>query len=399
MPAASSLLGRAATLLPNDDGERAHLLLQAGEALMELGELAMADATLQSAMDQAEVVRDEGVAITASLALVYLHYVTEGAGGEAAVVEAVEAAIPKLEALGDQRGLARAWRLLWYVHGTGCRWAAAETAARRVMEHAALAGDHRLGKGFVGSLAFCALYGPTPVPTAIAECEHLLHRAEGDRKAEANILLMMSHLEAMRGSFDTARDLYRRSRSALEELGWKVQAARTSLVSGPVELLAGDPRSAEAELRRDYGSLEAMGERNYISTTAGFLAEALFQQGQIEEAERFVSRSRELAAPDDVVTQMLWRNVMAKILSKREQLDEAESLARRAVELIENSDEPDSRGAALLVLAEVLIAAGKETEAAAAAEEAAASFRAKGNVLESARAELMIERLRSGARA
>ena len=108
------------------------------------------------------------------------------------------------------------------------------------MSHAARAQEHRLSTGFIASLATCALYGRTPVPQAISQCEELLARAEGDRKAEALILWTMSHLEAMGGSFDRARELYRQSRAMLEELGWKVRAALTSLVSGPVEMLAGN---------------------------------------------------------------------------------------------------------------------------------------------------------------
>src|SRR5207302_3968066 len=126
---------------------------------------------------------------------------------------------------------------------------------------------HRLGTGFVASLATCALYGPDPVPDAIARCQDLLVRAGGDGKAEALILRAMALLEAMGGSFDRSRDLYRRSRLILEELGWRMLTALTSIVSGPAELLAGDPAAAEAELRRDYLALEGMGERNYISTT------------------------------------------------------------------------------------------------------------------------------------
>src|SRR5437879_11983474 len=83
----------------------------------------------------------------------------------------------------------------------------------------------------------------------------------------------MSHLEAMQGNVPEARDLYRASRATLEELGWSFLAAQTSFDSGPVELLAGDPKAAESELARDYQTLERMGEKNYISTTAALLAQ------------------------------------------------------------------------------------------------------------------------------
>ena len=61
-----------------------------------------------------------------------------------------------------------------------------------------------------------------------------------------------------------------------------------------------------------------------------------------------------------------------------------------AVELAETTDEPDSRGAALLALAKVLAGAGKQQEASAAARAAEASFRSKGNIVDPGRAELTL---------
>ena len=52
-----------------------------------------------------------------------------------------------------------------------------------------------------------------------------------------------------------------------------------------------------------------MGERNYISTTAAFLAEALYRQGRDEEALAMTEQSEEIAAADDVASQCLWRSV------------------------------------------------------------------------------------------
>src|SRR5207249_159168 len=104
---------------------------------------------------------------------------------------------------------------------------------------------------------------------AIKRCEEILSAATGDRKAEAVILAFLSHLEAMQGMFDRARDLYRQSRAILEEFGMKLYAALTSIDSGPVELMAGNPEAAEAEIRADYEALDEMGEKNYRATMAG----------------------------------------------------------------------------------------------------------------------------------
>ena len=226
-----------------------------------------------------------------------------------------------------------------------------------------------------------------PVPDAIAIAERVLAALDGDHKSEAYTLRALANLEAMRGRFDEARSLYQRSRATLDELGWRFDAALTSAVaSGPVELIAGDAVAAEAELRRDHEALAAMGERNYISTTAAFLAEALYRQARDEEAFRMTEESAEIAAADDVATQYLWRSVRAKLLARRGDTAAAETMAREAIDIIGGAQDPDSQGYAWIDFAEVLRMAGRRAEAMDAADRSAALFDAKGNQSSAARA-------------
>jgi ATP/maltotriose-dependent transcriptional regulator MalT len=237
----------------------------------------------------------------------------------------------------------------------------------------------------------CALYGPMPVDQAIERSKELFDRAADDRKAAAVLMCVLARLEAMKGRFDSARDLYRKSRAQLEEFGWALYAALTSLDSGPVELLAGDAAAAEAELRKDYQTLERMGERNYIATTAGYLAEALYAQARYEEAEEIARISSELSAADDVAAQFHWRSVTAKLMAREGRFDEAETTARDALAIIRRSEEVDSQGTALLDLGEVLHLAGKDADAAGAIREAVDLFEAKGNLVHAAKARLLLE--------
>jgi len=393
MPAAASLLRRASSLLPGTDPGRPKLLLKTGEALMEVGELAMADTLLQASAEEAAALDDQALRTAAELARLNLRYATTPEESEREVILEVERIVPILEKLNHHEGLARAWRILTLVHWTGCRYAQAERAALRMIEHARLADDDLMVKRVIPALAVCAEYGPMDVVEAIPRCEDLLGEVGGDRKGEALILGALSHLEAMRGNIDRARHLYTRSRSSLAELGWNLQAAFTSIVSGEVEMLAGDPAAAERELRADYVTLDRMGERNYISTTAAFLSEALYQQGRFDEAAEFAAISEKVAAPDDVSSQFLWRCVAGKVLARRRRFDEAESLVRRGVELIRATDELDSQGSALMDLAEVLTLAGRGEEAAAAAAEAQGLFASKGNVVSERRARGLAEAL------
>jgi hypothetical protein len=168
----------------------------------------------------------------------------------------------------------------------------------------------------------------------------------------------------------------------LEELGWRFLSAIGSIVSGPVEMLAGDSAAAEAELRRDYDALKRLGDRNYISTVSAYLAEALYRQDKYEESRTFAAYSAEVAAPDDLGTQVLWRGVSAKLLAQQGQLEAAERVAREAVDLSRGEhDMIDNRANILMDFAEVLRVGGKHQDAAVTAAEALGLYERKGNVI------------------
>ncbi len=401
LSAAANLLQRAAALLGEQDPARALFLLDAGEAAVDIGELERAESVLTEAVDRALAAEEMGIARAAALALLQLRYTTDAhalqqsIGRDESMVELVEQEIPGLEAMGDDRALVRAFRLLTYVHWTGARYGDAAAAAERTIRHATAAGDEVTARRFLGSLAISALYGPMPVPEAIATCEEVLARAQDDRRARALAEVAISLLEAMRGDFERARLLYRRSRASLEELGCALPAALTSLCSSVVEYLAGDLAAAESELRTDYKRLDDMGERNYISTTVGLLADVLYRQGRYNESAEFAGICEQLASPDDVASQFHWRCVRGKLRARQGEIEEAESLLSAATALIETSDQLDLQGYGLLDFAEVRELAGAPADAAALSEKAAGLFERKGNVVSALRARQLAERLRS----
>jgi len=395
MPAAANLLQRAAALLGGTDPAGALLLLDAGEAAVDIGELERAESVLTEATDRARSAGEIGIARAAALARLQLRYTTDAQAVQEDVVELVERQIPELEAMGDERALVRAFRLLTYVHWTRARFGDAAAAAERTIRHATAVGDEVTARRFLGSLAISALYGPMPVPDAIATCEEVLASAKDDRKARALAELAIGHLEAMRGNFDRARLLYHRSRASLEEFGYLFSAALTSLDSSVIELLAGDLAAAESELRADYRRLEEMGERNYISTTAGQLAYVLYRQGRYDESAEFAEVCEHVASPDDVASQFLWRCVRGKLKARQGAIDEAESLLSAATALIETSDQLDSQGNGLLDFAEVRELAGAHADAAALSERAAGLFERKGNTVSALKARRLAERLLS----
>jgi class 3 adenylate cyclase/tetratricopeptide (TPR) repeat protein len=384
VPAAAGLLLRAAAPLPPEHPRRPRLLLQAGESQMEMGAFAEAAETLEEALEQARLVDDVASAAWAEIERLRLGYQTGTISDTERVVSEAHRLRADLEGIGDPEGLARAWRLLANVELFAERWGAAEEAARQMIRYARDSGNTVMELRVLPALAGIARYGPTPVDEAIALCEELLTRTARDRRAEVFTVLPLARLRAMKGDFDEARRLYRRARSTLDELGWAFEAALVSLDSGPIELLAGDAEAAEAELRGDFQALQALGETNFIATTAALLAEALYRQGRYDEAAEMARFTETTAEEDDVASQFLWRSVMAKILARKGRHDEAADHAAAATELIEGSDDPNARAEVLLDAAEVHRLAGRDDEAARLSAEALALFEAKGNVVSAA---------------
>jgi len=153
-----------------------------------------------------------------------------------------------------------------------------------------------------------------------------------------------------------------------------------------VELLAGDPAAAERSLRSGYEALEEMGERAYLSTTAAYLAQAIFAQGRHEEAEQLTELSGQLSASCDLATQVMLRGLRARILVGRGETGPAERLAQEAVALAERSDFLNHRADTLMDLAQVLQEGHRVDESAQATAQALALYEEKGNVAGAAKA-------------
>jgi ATP/maltotriose-dependent transcriptional regulator MalT len=200
--------------------------------------------------------------------------------------------------------------------GKACLYGPAEEALLHALEHATLAGDVRQVTQNCASLALCAVLGPTPVEEGIRRCYELREQTTGDRRSEALVMAAASELHAMSGEVGLSRELIAQSRSILEDLGGRMQAALTSLRVGRVELLAGDPVRAEQLLRPDLKAFQEMGGVYYLSTVAALLSEALYHQGRFTEAEELITICQQSADEEDPESQHHWRSVRAKIAAR-----------------------------------------------------------------------------------
>jgi hypothetical protein len=175
VPAACSLLRRAAALLTPDDPALPGLKVALGMAFVEAGMVEEADAVLAEA---AATASDEGlvrlVAVERTTMQMRLHpdrIVLDQVTAEA------EASIAVFTRLSDDRGLARSWRLLADVHWLRCHFADMAMASERALEHARRTKDgweEGLALAMLSTALDCA---PTPVGEAIERCQVLLAEA------------------------------------------------------------------------------------------------------------------------------------------------------------------------------------------------------------------------------
>jgi class 3 adenylate cyclase/tetratricopeptide (TPR) repeat protein len=395
MPAAANLLRRAAALRPEHDLQRLELLPDLGEAMMEIGEFAWAEVFLEEAVNGATALSDDRLRADALLTrLLVRHHAAEDLTAWRAEVERETALlIPLLEMRDAHVELAKAWRMVAFVHATAVRWETAAAAQQQALKHARLGRDSRQEARLSSAYAYSLCDGPTPVPEAIAACEAIIAEGLVHKQSEAIVLTSLACLVALDGDFVRGRALYRQARTMLEDLGATVLAASTSFMSARVELLAGNPEPAERDLRGDYESLEAMGELFFRPSVGAMLAQALFAQGRTEEAETLALESAQLAAGDDIEVQALCRSVRGKVLARRAIFDEATRLASEAVEMIPSVEAPLMRTEALLDLSEVLVAAADAQAARESLLEARALCELKKMSVPTIRIETLLDNL------
>jgi DNA-binding SARP family transcriptional activator/class 3 adenylate cyclase len=391
-PAAVNLISRAVALLPADDPLRVDLVPNV-RAVQGMTDVAWADRVLTEAVEAAATTGDRRLAARALVQRGFLRLFTgrEMAPGE--LIDVGERAIVVFEDLGDELGLARAWRLVAQAHYLGRRLALCAEASERALEHAHRAGDRFEEREIVEWLVIALLLGPLPVPEAVRRCERLLDETVDNPLLQAEILGGLAPLMAMLGRGDRADELSARSKAAMHQHGESIWIV--SFWYAFVRSWQGDHCGAERELRPAYDALKRIGERSHFSSLAEALANAVFLQGRYDEAEQLTRECEESARPNDVHSQILWRSTRAKVLAHKGDFEAAEELARVSVAFAAESDFYPAHADALMDLAHVLELRGQPDAAARSVEEAIGFYDLKGNLAQGELARAVLTELRA----
>jgi len=387
MQAAANLLRRAASLLPADDPSRLRLLPALGEALMEVGDFTQAEALLDEVVEHAPP-SDVRLSADAVLTrwLVRHHVADDLARWRADVLAEVERLIPPLEEIDAHAELAKAWRMVGFVHGGVCHWGEQVEAVQHGLVHARASGDRRLEARLAGAYTIGLRDGPTNAVEAVEHARALIDRGLPDRQAEAIARCSLAVLLAMRADFDSARAEYRGASQILEKLGGGVLTAFATIAAARVETLAGRPEDAVGGLGLAFESLGVLGERYFRPLIGALFAQALLAVGRVDEAEEAAAIAAELADADDTETQVLLSSAQAQFSVAKGEVERGIAFAREALALTIEPDAPSLRAEALATLADVLTVAGSADEAHEHSEHAHRLWDAKGDVVSSLRA-------------
>jgi tetratricopeptide (TPR) repeat protein len=311
-------------------------------------------ALAEAAAERAEAAGDD---TAAALARTVGAATGMGSGGSSPdeVERLARAVLPRLEAEGDDEGLAHVWYALSGVANMRGCFEDGTQAMVAALRHARRAGQPVLGF-FTAWLGVHLVWGPRPASEALATFDSVLGESPYPPALVARALLL-----AMLGRIDEAWAVTLPAQERSRELGFPAWA-----VSAEIALVAGDYEAAAAYWRDTCEVQEASGDLPGLSSSASALARILCLLGRHDEAESLAQRGRELADPGDISAQAAWRQAEALVRSARGEHAEAERLAREAVDFLLRGDSPFAQGSVLCNLAQVLEAAGRRDDAVAA---------------------------------
>jgi tetratricopeptide (TPR) repeat protein len=400
LPAVINLLTRATALYEEKSPRRLDLPVDLGAALFQTGEGQRALAVLDDALEGTLALGESALEWRARLERNYVH--GQVAGEDATSTEEelrqAEQAILALGDFGDDRALAKAWRMVTQTHfWLGSNQRSLE-ASERALEYARQAGD-RYEEVRVLRVRGMALWsGPTPAAEAAHGCEEILAGA-WTQEIAASALENLGALRAMQGELEEARRLIDRARAIYEDLGLTYRfAVNLALYSAGLHTLMEDHEAAEHERRRAIDLLESIGEQGARSTVIALLAGNLYWLGRYAEAERHADLAEEISSIDDQATlRQVW-SVRAMVLARQGDFEQAMAAVDETVRFAEKTDDPEGRAYAWMDKAEVLQLAGDPQGAASCLERAIGLLERKGNVVAAQTARSLLAEIRPAAR-
>ena len=395
VPAGVNLVSRAVALLRADDPLRVELVpnVRVVQGMSELSELSWVDRVLTEAVEAAATTGDRRLASHALVQRGLLRLFTEADVTSQEILQTARQAIEAFEVLGDELGLARAWRLAAQGHYLARAAEASAEAAEQALEHARRAGDRFEQVEVLEWLLVALLFGPCPAAEGSDRCRRLLRDVAGQPELEARVAVAVAWFEAAQGHVEPTRELLAEARRAMDDHGEII--GQVMFYGASALMLADDRAEAEEVLRVGYDTLGAMGRTGHYAAIALRLAQLSYARGVLEDAEKYLDEVAELLRANDVWDQSHWRAERAKILAQRGEFAAGEDLVREAAAFAAASDFLTAQADALADMGEVLELVGKRDEAIRTLEAAIELYMKKENFVAGNVCRARLEELKS----
>jgi tetratricopeptide (TPR) repeat protein len=314
-----------------------------------------------------------------------------------AALRELEESIAVFGVKNDALRLAKAWHLRsWILAGSG-RSSEAANAAERALDFVRGL-DNRLEARIRRTELVILFWGPQPLDEVKRHTARTLEwaRPKGMFSLVAGAHSILARAAAMECDFAEARRNFRDPQAWQRDPGELLAVSAEAIAQGFVELYAGNLDKARLVLQENLDAQKARGTT--AVDVAALLARVLVYQDRFDGSMTLIDFCAKHPPWEGHDTQIKWRQLKARVLAHTGALEEAERLAQEAVERSERSEHFDSRGEALLGLAEILRRRKVYTRAADAAANALETYEAKGDARSARRARRLLERIDQSAR-
>ncbi len=302
VPATINLLGRATSLLPENDAWRRELLCELGVAFDAAGDTAHAEETLSGAVTSAEAAMDARSGFRAQLELAVVNYQARS-GGQATKCYSM---LPRRRFLRSRSSATTAVSAEPGCSQVGCMAAFTPRMRRgrkRQRELSSITAGQGSRRPRASAKSRSALLRPGARERAVNRCEELLLE-EARAFGRANVGRYLGGLLAMAGAVDRGRELVERAAAAFDDLGQAGAARYCDALSRRHRAPGRRFRSARQALAAPSAPTARRARTSGCSSTAAAdLAEALYWLGDYRRGRALVAIAEELTASDDIVAQ------------------------------------------------------------------------------------------------
>ena len=151
-------------------------------------------------------------------------------------------------------------------------------------------------------------------------------------------LVSQSRIDSLRGRLDEAAAGLDRAEELFSQSGNAWALARLNNHYGWVERRRGDLPAADRRFRDAIRILKPLEDRGTLCESQRGLAQVLVALKKIDEAERYALEARETVGPHDTISRATTRMAMGIVRAAQGNAEEAETLLREAVAVVEGKD-------------------------------------------------------------